>query len=404
MRFEDPWNVQEVRDCYFYHSIDLPGIGIIDGDWDLIGDFDDYIGQLDLSGKRILDVGTASGFLTFEAEKRGAQVVSFDVQDGRQHQRLPFRDNLFMTDYQAWLHDRNQRIRKLKNSYWLAHRLLRSRADVLYGDVYALPDELGTFDVVLVGQVLVHLRDGISALSSIAQRSHDLVVIVEHVINDHSCWGKMLGKAAMPDLDYSFWHYSLGFYREILGMLGFEIIKVSTKSYRRNVPGLSRLCELTTVVGHKLPKQYRGMESADENSGNSVRLTGLAFLKSPSTAGFGNIEGPYPELGMPRPVVWMTGATGHFSLSCSKSVKMSLHVRVQTHVGEQEIRILLNGKLATEVPLNEVGQWKCIAVEALELAAGSNSIDFIASRHLKTPDDPRELYLLFEEVELREVS
>lgn len=104
MRFEDPWNVQEVRDCYFYHSIDLPGIGIIDGDWDLIGDFDDYIGQLDLSGKRILDVGTASGFLTFEAEKRGAQVVSFDVQDGRQHQRLPFRDNLFMTDYQAWLH------------------------------------------------------------------------------------------------------------------------------------------------------------------------------------------------------------------------------------------------------------------------------------------------------------
>jgi hypothetical protein len=31
MRFEDHWDIQEVRDCYFYHSLDLPGIGMVDG-------------------------------------------------------------------------------------------------------------------------------------------------------------------------------------------------------------------------------------------------------------------------------------------------------------------------------------------------------------------------------------
>jgi 2-polyprenyl-3-methyl-5-hydroxy-6-metoxy-1,4-benzoquinol methylase len=35
-----------------------------------------------IAGKTLLGVGTASGFLTFEAEKRGAQVTNFDVPSG----------------------------------------------------------------------------------------------------------------------------------------------------------------------------------------------------------------------------------------------------------------------------------------------------------------------------------
>jgi predicted nicotinamide N-methyase len=37
---------------------------------------DPYLGNFDFVGKRVLDVGAASGFLTFEMEKRGAEVVA----------------------------------------------------------------------------------------------------------------------------------------------------------------------------------------------------------------------------------------------------------------------------------------------------------------------------------------
>ena len=70
----------------------------MEGEWDLRGRFDDYVGRLDLSGKRVLDIGTASGFLTWEAERRGAQVVSFDLDHASLQKLLPFRDSIYMRD------------------------------------------------------------------------------------------------------------------------------------------------------------------------------------------------------------------------------------------------------------------------------------------------------------------
>src|SRR5437016_11765758 len=60
--------------------MELPGHGIIEGrDWDLRGGVDEYLSKLDFAGQRVLEIGPASGFLTFEMEKRGANVVSVEV-------------------------------------------------------------------------------------------------------------------------------------------------------------------------------------------------------------------------------------------------------------------------------------------------------------------------------------
>ena len=66
--------VDSAAECVFYHSLDLPLSGPQKGHWDLRGRFDDYVGNVPLSGRSALDVGTASGFLSFEAEKRGANI------------------------------------------------------------------------------------------------------------------------------------------------------------------------------------------------------------------------------------------------------------------------------------------------------------------------------------------
>ena len=71
----------DLNECVFYHSMDLPGLGTVEGQWDLRGRFDEYIGGIDVNGKTFLDVGAASGFLSFEAERRGASVISFDALD-----------------------------------------------------------------------------------------------------------------------------------------------------------------------------------------------------------------------------------------------------------------------------------------------------------------------------------
>src|SRR5689334_17854377 len=78
--FAVPKKVDDLADCYFYHTMELPGHGVIEGrDWDLRRGVDEYLGKVDFDGQRVLEIGPASGFLTFEMEKRGAEVVSVEV-------------------------------------------------------------------------------------------------------------------------------------------------------------------------------------------------------------------------------------------------------------------------------------------------------------------------------------
>lgn len=67
-------------------------------------------------------------------------------------------------------------LEKMKNSYWLAHRLLNSNAEVEYGDIYNMPEQIGMFDVVLVYQVLIHLRDPVGALIQAGEFSSDTLL------------------------------------------------------------------------------------------------------------------------------------------------------------------------------------------------------------------------------------
>jgi regulator of replication initiation timing len=99
--YVQPRHVESTKDCYFYHTMELPGLGVMAGPWDLRDSVDEYLGHVSFNGKRVLDVGTASGFLTFEAEKRGAEVVSFDLLDASSQHLLPFRDKLYFVNHEA---------------------------------------------------------------------------------------------------------------------------------------------------------------------------------------------------------------------------------------------------------------------------------------------------------------
>ena len=59
--FATPRKVEDVADCYFYHTMELPGRGVIEGrDWDLRNRVDEYLGHVDFAGQRVLEIGPAS--------------------------------------------------------------------------------------------------------------------------------------------------------------------------------------------------------------------------------------------------------------------------------------------------------------------------------------------------------
>jgi SAM-dependent methyltransferase len=227
-----PRNVDKLEDCFFYHAMELPRFGLVPGHWDLRGRFDEYVGGVDVAGKSVLDIGTATGFLSFEAEKRGAiRVVSFDMSDVRQQTFLPFKDKLYFREPERFAEQYGAEIEQWKNAYWLCHRLLDSKAEVYYGEVYNLPDELGKFDVAIVGSVLEHLSDQISALASIARLTKETIVVVSPLLQTDEPIARFHGRADIPAADFTWWTYSLGVYREVFAMLGFTIAKVSHANY-----------------------------------------------------------------------------------------------------------------------------------------------------------------------------
>jgi SAM-dependent methyltransferase len=203
--------------CSFYHAMDLPQVGFVQGAWDLRGRFDDYIGAVDLKDRSVLDVGTASGFLSFEAERRGARsVTSFDAASTSQLQRNPGLE-VSKAEFEGRL-----------NSYRLAHHLLKSRAVPVFGDIYRLSEIVPQSDVVISGQILVHLRDPFGALEQIAKCSTDTLVIAEGMFDHPDPVAAYLGGTT----PISWFHFSTRIYREFLPKLGFEITSIKPGKYR----------------------------------------------------------------------------------------------------------------------------------------------------------------------------
>ena len=248
--YANPLFVEDVSDCFFYHTIDLPGVGVQTGEWDLRGDFDEYVGNVSFTGKRVLDVGCGTGFLSFSAEHAGArEVVSFDMDDSRRQHLLPFHTKLPFTSPAEWHALHNKRLHQWRNAYWLSHRLNGSRAKVIYGDVYNFPVAAGQFDLVLVCSILEHLSDPIRALASISRVAASEPVITGPLLETDERIAHLETESSQPDLDYKWWIYSRGVYVHVLRMLGFEITSISYGRYKFVVGNL--LDQRATIVAKR---------------------------------------------------------------------------------------------------------------------------------------------------------
>jgi len=246
--YAEPRVITDVKDCYFYHTMELPGIGTVQGNWDLRPKLNDYLGRLSFQGKRVLDIGCASGILSFYMESQGADVVSFDLDKTGDWDMVPFAK---WGDYQHIANERKDLIDRLNNAYWLAHRLLHSRAKVVYGSVYAIPNAIGPVDVSVYGSILLHLRDPFLALQNGLKLTKDTVVVSEglrgQTIQTTEPYLGFLPEANTIEPKDTWWDIRPEWVVRAIGVLGFEDASVNyhTQKYE------GRDIECYTVVARR---------------------------------------------------------------------------------------------------------------------------------------------------------
>jgi SAM-dependent methyltransferase len=212
-----PSDIPPLDRCEFYHSIDLPGLGEQTGYWDLRAGIASYLGPTNFDGMRVLEIGTANGFVCFELERRGAEVVAVDLPETESYDARPL-----ATGGEGM----EEGLRRIRNAYWLGHALTGSSAKVVYAHVNALPDAVGHFDVAVLANVLQHLRDPLGALMSVARRT-DAIVVTEadwmHGMYEDVV-GMMLFQGPVP---YSWFQLRLPLLTTFLAELGFGEQQVS---------------------------------------------------------------------------------------------------------------------------------------------------------------------------------
>lgn len=148
----------EVERYPWYHTIDLGGGVVTAGMFDHRGSEESHLLPSDLSGMRCLDVGTMDGYWAFAMEKRGAaEVMAVDVDDPEE------------LDWPASVRARTAKtMDETKTArFELARDALGSSVERELRSVYKLDEDLGLFDLVFCGDLLLHLKDPVTALERI---------------------------------------------------------------------------------------------------------------------------------------------------------------------------------------------------------------------------------------------
>jgi tRNA (mo5U34)-methyltransferase len=159
----------EVERHSWYHTLELGDGVVTDGMFDHRPVLDRYPLPADLGGKRCLDVATMDGFWAFEMERRGAaSVTAIDLDDPED------------LDWPAALrpdHDRTLDETKAER-FALAKRALGSQVERVTLSAYDLGPELGEFEFVFCGDLLLHLKDPITPVERIRSVCVGSAVIV----------------------------------------------------------------------------------------------------------------------------------------------------------------------------------------------------------------------------------
>ncbi len=248
------------EDLLFYQTIDLPGHETIHGSWDHRDTADVYLGGVEFKNKKILDVGPANGFFSFEMEKRGAySVTALDLGVNTPWDVVPHtyqQDSLTVINMA-------ENVAKVEAAFWYSHKLLESKVNLVYGSVYDTPKLVEIVDIGLMSNVLQHFRDPFLAIQRVASVCSQTLIITETLwVEESECAGganmRLIASSESPETNHSWWQVSPGLCIEILKLVGFPYIKLETHFQKFNYSSADiqgRMVKHFTLVANR-PKHF----------------------------------------------------------------------------------------------------------------------------------------------------
>jgi O-methyltransferase len=244
----------DLRDLVWYHAFELPDGTVLPGAWDLRGQEATYLGNVDLAGKRVLELGPATGALTFWMERQGAEVVAFEAGFDVSIDTLPVQGR---DDPEGRLRTMQETIDRNHDAWWYLHRTIGSSAKFVQGSLYDMPADLGSFDITVVGAILLHIREPWGALTQAARRTTETMVVVEPLQDDLDPPESNIMRFS-PSAEHhltNWWSIYPGAVLSMLSRLGFGRTEVTYHAQRHHLAhdmGADAIAQrMYTVVGRR---------------------------------------------------------------------------------------------------------------------------------------------------------
>jgi tRNA (mo5U34)-methyltransferase len=208
---------QEASEYRWYHTLDLGNGVVTRGMFDHRDAIQKHMLPADLTGRRCLDVGTMDGFWAFEMERRGAsEVVAADLADPDELDWPP-----------RWKVKVEPTLDETKEArFELASRALGSEVRRVERSVYRLdPTDLGEFDLIFCGDLLVHLKDPITAMERMFSVCKGSTIVCNPIKRFPAARGRALAEFDGID-EFQWWLLSEAAMERMMLAVGFERVHV----------------------------------------------------------------------------------------------------------------------------------------------------------------------------------
>jgi tRNA (mo5U34)-methyltransferase len=217
----------QLDEVLWYHTIAVVPGALTRGWWDLRHALP-LLPFPEIVGRRCLDVGTWDGFYAYELEARGAaEVVAVDLPDLREIDWPP--EVRAHPEANPTLFETTQ---PRPAGFELVKAIRGSGVEWRGCNIYDLhPDVVGTFDLVVVGSLLVHLRDPVRALDAVRSvvrpGGHLLLADYIHPPVNVLGRGRPLFELRGEGNDFQWWLASDRGLQQLLHVAGFTVDRAS---------------------------------------------------------------------------------------------------------------------------------------------------------------------------------
>ncbi|MBK9925010.1 MAG: hypothetical protein IPP66_06915 [Anaerolineales bacterium] len=228
-------NFPGIQDFYWYHAVELENGIVTPGDYDYRNSLDGFHFPENMTGMKVLDVGSATGFFAFEFEKRGATVTSVELPSLVEWDMIHNEKENILANMMHFHHTaipKEAFYRHLDGPFEFCQARKNTSVKRIFSSIYNLRSQLKddeSFDIVFLGDILLHLFSPFMALNVIAPLCKSKLIVATDLFATKAEVPLMefLGTRSKGKDSRTWWMFNDKCIEEMLFRVGFSNVKLA---------------------------------------------------------------------------------------------------------------------------------------------------------------------------------